>query len=80
MKFIKLFENHNGYEDFVDGGTMEKPNVSHCIEENEVHYNKYIEPLIAKYYVDEEAIEELGPLNISLYYYKNSSIGPIEAE
>ena len=72
MKYIKLFENHNGYEDFVFGGAMEKPNVSHCIEENEVHYNKYIEPLIAKYYVDEKGIEESEPYNLSLYYYKKS--------
>ena len=39
MKYIKLFENHSGYENFVSGGTMEKPNVSHCVNENEVHYN-----------------------------------------
>lgn len=25
MKYIKLFENHSGYEDFVEGGTMENP-------------------------------------------------------
>ena len=40
MKYIKLFENHSNYEDFVSGGTMEKPNVSHCVEENEVHYSQ----------------------------------------
>lgn len=39
MDYLKLFENHNNYEDFVSGGTMVRPNVSHCIEENEVHYN-----------------------------------------
>lgn len=39
MDYLKLFETHQGYDDFVSGGTMEKPNVSHCIEENEVHYN-----------------------------------------
>ena len=39
MYYLKLFENHNNYENFVDGGTMEKPNVSHCVQENEVHYN-----------------------------------------
>ena len=44
MKFIKLFENHSNYEDFVDGGTMEKPNVSHCIQENHVHYNPIYNP------------------------------------
>jgi hypothetical protein len=41
MKYIKLFESHNSYEDFVDGGTMVKPNVSHCVQENDVHYNSH---------------------------------------
>ena len=39
MDYLKLFQNHSEYEAFVSGGTMEKPNVSHCVEENEVHYN-----------------------------------------
>ena len=39
MKYIKLFENHSNYENFVSGDTMLRPNVSHCIEEDEVHYN-----------------------------------------
>ncbi len=40
MDYLKLFQNHEEYETFVSGDTMVKPNVSHCIEENEVHYNK----------------------------------------
>ncbi len=39
MYYLKLFDNHSSYEDFVSGDTMERPNVSHCILENEVHYN-----------------------------------------
>ena len=39
MKYLKLFNNHTEYDDFVSGGTMVKPNVSHCVQENEVHYN-----------------------------------------
>lgn len=38
-KYLKLFENHSQYEDFVSGGTMVKPNVSECVQENHVHYN-----------------------------------------
>jgi len=41
-KYLKLFENHTQYETFIGGGgdtPFVKPNVSHCIEENEVHYN-----------------------------------------
>lgn len=43
MEYLKLFENHTQYENFVSGGGGDseyiKPNVSHCIEENHVHYN-----------------------------------------
>ncbi len=41
MDYLKLFQTHAEYEDFVSGGTMMKPNVSHCIQENEVHYNPH---------------------------------------
>ena len=36
-KYIKLFSAHTDYE--LAKTTLELPNVSHCIEENEVHYN-----------------------------------------
>ena len=38
MEYIKLFQNHEEYEEFVASG-MPLPNVSHCIEEVELHYN-----------------------------------------
>lgn len=37
-KYMKLFDTHSDYEDFVGGGGILKPNVSHCVQENEVHY------------------------------------------
>ena len=40
MEYIKLFENHSQYESYAGGGML-KPNVSHCIQENEVHYNPH---------------------------------------
>lgn len=39
MDYLKLFQTHEEYEAFVSGGTMVKPNVSHCVSENEIHYN-----------------------------------------
>jgi len=48
-KYIKLFENHSGYATFINGGGVELPNVSHCIQENEVHYNQIIDYLICTY-------------------------------
>lgn len=39
MIYIKLFENHSEYNDFSGSTEYIEPNVSHCIEENDVHYN-----------------------------------------
>lgn len=41
-QYLKLFETHENYEDFVESGEMLRPNVSHCVSENEVHYNPKI--------------------------------------
>lgn len=40
MKYVKLFETHEEYEDYVEGG-MILPNVSHCVQEDEIHYNPW---------------------------------------
>ena len=52
MNYIKLFETHQEYANFVSGGTMVKPNVSHCVQENEVHYNPLFDPYNGHAYVD----------------------------
>ena len=64
MKYLKLFENHSNYDDFVDGGTMEKPNVSHCVQENEVHYN----PIVHDYSKDYLTFVALEDCDFSLNY------------
>ena len=56
-KYIKLFENHAQYETFIGGGgdtPFVRPNVSHCIAENEVHYN----PTWAEEYLTFVALED----------------------
>ena len=72
MKYIKLFENHSNYEDFVDGGTMENPNVSHCIQENEVHYNPFIRDY-SKDYLTIKALSDgtlgFNPRDINSFEY-----------
>ena len=40
MDYLKLFENHAQYESYAGGGML-RPNVSHCVQENEVHYNPF---------------------------------------
>ena len=41
-KFIKKFENHSSYSAFTRTEKFIKPNVSLCVQENEVHYNPYV--------------------------------------
>lgn len=35
MKYLRKFENHTDYE----AATLDLPNVSYCVQQNEVHYN-----------------------------------------
>ena len=39
MKYLKKFSNHSDYNTFTGSTEFIKPNVSHCIQENDVHYN-----------------------------------------
>ncbi len=41
MKYLKLFTTHSDYDTVKS--SLDKPNVSHCINENEVHYNPWVE-------------------------------------
>ena len=40
-KYLKLFDTHSEYVAFTKTEDFIKPNVSHCIEENHVHYNPW---------------------------------------
>lgn len=50
MNHLKLFDNHTEYETFVSGDTMVRPNVSYCVDENHVHYDRYF--LTSKQFVE----------------------------
>lgn len=39
---LKLFENHAQYEQYISGDGVMLPNVSHCINESEMHYTPYV--------------------------------------
>ena len=60
-EYIKLFNNHNEYTAFTaDTTAFVKPNVSHCITENDVHYNPIPKPFEPLYlYSDETTSEDL---------------------
>jgi hypothetical protein len=63
-KYLKLFRQHSDYQTFIGGGRESEfilPNVSHCIEENDVHYNPT--ELIIKYTVSDASVPT------QLYYY-----------
>lgn len=52
MKYIKLFNEHPEYQEYISGNA-DLPNVSYCIEEDEVHYNPITPGIIDGYeYVD----------------------------
>ena len=40
-KYIKVFDTHAEYQEYSQGNNMEKPNVSVCKNEHEVHYNPW---------------------------------------
>ena len=40
-KFIKKFNTHSEYESFIQTDEFVKPNVSICVQENDVHYNPW---------------------------------------
>ena len=51
-KYLKLFDNHKDYSDFKGTTDFILPNVSHCVQENKVHYNPLADPYNGKAYVD----------------------------
>lgn len=75
MDYLKLFQTHEEYEAFVSGGTMMKPNVSHCIQENEVHYNgvPYVTVIDVKNIVKNSTTDKQS--HGMTYYYENSTFG-----
>lgn len=51
-KYLRLFKNHDDYLDFKSTNDFKLPNISHCEQENEVHYTPYISPYNGHAYVD----------------------------
>ena len=51
-KYIKKFDTHSDYEDFIETEDFIKPNVSYCVDNIEVHYNPYVDPYGGHEYVE----------------------------
>lgn len=45
MNYIKKFETHNDFKAFDGSAEMVRPNVCHCVQENEVHYRQNVSVL-----------------------------------
>lgn len=72
MEYLKLFENHSQYEDFIETKDFIKPNVSYCIEQEEVHYNPFIRDY-SKDYLTIKALSDgtlgFNPRDINSFEY-----------
>ena len=44
-KYLKKFENHTEYETYINGSDVALPNVSLCVQQNEIHYNSIVPPM-----------------------------------
>ena len=64
MKYVKIFNQHTDYNTYITGNNKILPNVSYCDNEEDVHYNPWIDPiLIVKYNV----VDDSNPT--MLYFY-----------
>ena len=52
-KYLKEFQSHSDYNTYITGQDKILPNVSYCVNENEVHYNPWYDPerFVAKFNV-----------------------------
>ena len=62
-KYLKKFGNHTDYESFTQTGDFIKPNVSLCVQENEVHYNPWT---WAEEYLTTVALED-GTISFNIW-------------
>lgn len=65
-KYLKMFNTHAEYEAYINGPDKLLPNVSHCKNNNDVHYNPYHQPIVVK-------------LNVTDIIYNTRIIGSIQA-
>ena len=55
-KYLKKFDTHSEYNTYITGSDKVLPNVSYCVDNNDVHYNPWTDPrLIVKYNVEDDS-------------------------
>ena len=63
-KYIKKFDTHSDYEDFIETEDFIKPNISYCVDNVEVHYNPLADSrLIVRYNVEDAS----NPTQLYMY-------------
>lgn len=67
--YLKKFENHTQYENYINGSGAILPNVSICTTEGDVHYNPYVEPVETRLVAKFDAIYTNYPTQIGYYDY-----------
>lgn len=51
-KYLKLFVNHSAYSQ--SESNLDKPNVTVCQQEGDIHYNPYVAPTLITFTIDDE--------------------------
>lgn len=70
MKYIKKFKTHSDYEDYIESQDYLTPNVSYCVDLNEVHFEKYT-PQPHNYANDYLTFEALEDTVFNVMYVKD---------
>lgn len=55
QRYLKLFQTHSEYLDYINGQNAILPNVSYCIDNQDVHYNPWARLIVT--YTDEDDSE-----------------------
>lgn len=77
--YLKKFENHTQYENYINGSGAILPNVSICTTEGDVHYNPYVEPVETRVVAKFNVTDISNPTQI-IYEYADSPFSAIEID
>ena len=61
--YLKLFNTHSEYEEYIEGDNVFLPNVSHCKQQGDVHYNPWT---WAEQYLTTVALED-GTISFNIW-------------
>ena len=68
-RYIRVFDNHSDYENYLNSGDMLLPNVSHCVTQDDIHYNP-----LRDYSLDYLTFVSLVDNNDILFCYYNTNL------